>query len=51
MRPSNLSSQARVIGGRTTGAALDRAHSALDSMIASALTKTHFFPQPGSPLS
>jgi len=35
----------------TTGAALDRAHSALDSMIASALTKTHFFPQPGSPLA
>jgi uncharacterized membrane protein YccC len=35
----------------TTGAALDRAHSALDSMIASALTKTHFFPQPGSPLT
>ena len=35
----------------TAGAALDRAHSALDSMIASALTKTHFFPQPGSPLT
>lgn len=35
----------------TTGAALDRAHSALDAMIASALTKTHFFPQPGSPLT
>jgi uncharacterized membrane protein YccC len=35
----------------TTGAALDRAHSALDSMIASAPTKTHFFPQPGSPLT
>ena len=35
----------------TTGAALDRAHSALDSMIASAHTKTHVFPQPGSPLT
>ena len=35
----------------TAGAALDRAHSALDTMIASALTKTHFFPQPGSPLT
>ena len=32
-------------------AALDRAHSALDAMIASALTKTHLFPQPGSPLT
>ncbi len=30
----------------TAGAALDRAHSALDAMIASALTKTHLFPQP-----
>jgi hypothetical protein len=35
----------------TTGAALDRAHSALDSMVASALIKTHLFPQPGSPLT
>jgi uncharacterized membrane protein YccC len=35
----------------TTGAALDRAHSALDSMTASALIKTHLFPQPGSPLT
>ena len=35
----------------TTGAALDRAHSALDAMVASALTKTHLFPQPGSPLT
>jgi uncharacterized membrane protein YccC len=35
----------------TTGAALDRAHSALDAMIASALPKTHLFPQPGSPLT
>ncbi len=35
----------------TTGAALDHAHSALDSMIASALTKTHVFPQSGSPLA
>ena len=35
----------------TTGAALDRAHSALDAMVASAVTKTHFFPQPGSPLT
>jgi hypothetical protein len=35
----------------TTGAALDRAHSALDSMIASSVTKTHIFPQPGSPLT
>ena len=29
----------------TAGAALDRAHSALDSMVASALDKTHLFPQ------
>ena len=35
----------------TTGAALDRAHSALDAMVASALTKTHLFPQSGSPLT
>ena len=35
----------------TAGAALDRAHSALDAMIAAALTKTHFFPQPGNPLT
>ena len=35
----------------TTGAALDRAHSALDAMVASAVTKTTFFPQPGSPLT
>jgi uncharacterized membrane protein YccC len=35
----------------TTGAALDRAHSALNAMIASALTKTHLFPQPGGPLT
>ncbi len=35
----------------TAGAALDRAHSALDFMIASARTNTHFFPQPGSPLT
>ena len=34
-----------------TGTELDRAHSALDSMVASAATKTHVFPQPGSPLS
>ena len=42
-------------GGRDrraeTGTELDRAHSALDSMVASAATKTHVFPQPGSPLS
>jgi hypothetical protein len=30
------------------GAALDRAHSALDSIVASADMKTHFFPQSGS---
>jgi hypothetical protein len=35
----------------TTGAALDRAHSALDTMVASAVTKTHFFPQSKSPLT
>ena len=35
----------------TAGAALDRAHSALDSMVASALDTTHLFPQSGSPLS
>lgn len=35
----------------TSGAALDRAHSAIDSLIASALTKTHLFPQPGGPLN
>ena len=35
----------------TTGAALDRAHAALDSMVASAPIKTHLFPQPGSPLT
>ena len=35
----------------TTGAALDRAHSALDAMVASAVTKTQFFPQPASPLT
>jgi uncharacterized membrane protein YccC len=35
----------------TAGAALDRAHSALDAMIASAVAKTHLFPQPGSPLT
>ena len=34
-----------------TGTELDRAHAALDSMVASAATKTHLFPQPGSPLS
>ena len=34
-----------------TGTELDRAHSALDSMVASAATETHVFPQPGSPLS
>ena len=51
MRRSNLSSRARGISRATAGAALDRAHSALDSMVASALTKTHLFPQPGSPLT
>jgi uncharacterized membrane protein YccC len=35
----------------TAGATLDRAHSALDAMIASTLTKTHLFPQPGGPLT
>jgi len=35
----------------TTGAALDRAHSALDAMVASAFTKTLLFPQPGGPLA
>jgi len=35
----------------TKGAELDRAHSALDSMIASAVTKTHLFPQPPTPLT
>ncbi len=35
----------------TTGTELDRAHSALDSIVASAATETHVFPQPGSPLS
>ena len=35
----------------TTGAALDRAHSALDAMVASAFTKTRLFPQPGGPLA
>ena len=34
-----------------TGTELDRAHAALDAMVASAATKTHVFPQPGSPLS
>jgi len=32
----------------TTGAALDRGHSALDAMVASVVTKTHLFPQPGN---
>jgi hypothetical protein len=32
-----------------TGTELDRAHSALDSIVASAATETHVFPQPGSP--
>jgi uncharacterized membrane protein YccC len=35
----------------TTGAALDRTHSALDSMIASAVVNTHLFPRQGSPLT
>ena len=35
----------------TAGAALDRAHSTLDAMFASAVTKTHLFPQPGNPLT
>ncbi len=35
----------------TTGAALDRSHSALNAIVASAVTKTHLFPQPGSPLT
>ncbi len=35
----------------TTGTELDRAHSALDSKVASAATETHVFPQPESPLS
>ena len=34
-----------------TGTELDRAHSALDTMVASAATETHLFPQPGSLLS
>ena len=37
--------------GRTTGTELDRAHAALDSIVASAATETHLFPQSGSPLS
>jgi hypothetical protein len=35
----------------TAGAALDRAHSALESMVATALDTTHLFPQAGSPLT
>ncbi len=35
----------------TAGAALDRAHSALDSMIVSAVVKTRLFPQPVGPLT
>ncbi len=34
-----------------TGAALDRSHSALDVLVASAVTKTHLFPQPRGPLA
>jgi hypothetical protein len=46
------SQQPRQRDGRATaGAALDRSHSALDAMIASALSKTHLFPQPGGPLT
>ena len=33
----------------TTGAALDRAHSALDAMVASAVTKTHLLSATGKP--
>ena len=36
---------------KTAGSELDRAHSALDSIAASAATEIHLFPQPGTPLS
>jgi uncharacterized membrane protein YccC len=34
-----------------TGTELDRAHAAVDSIVTSAATEAHVFPQPGSPLS
>ena len=44
-RPGNWDQRA------TAGAALDRAHSTLESMVATALDKTHLFPQAGNPLT
>ena len=45
--------ESQLPGGRDrrapAGAALDRAHSALDAMVASAVIKTHLFPQPVKP--